>query len=119
MQTRTVCVGMAEFLFRRRVPDVPWPLCSCGQVPETPEHVLLYCCETRERREEVRSAIAPIALHTRRDLAQLSLKYPALTVEWLLHTRKFELYKKARKLQHEWDAEGLARSGQAAATEIG
>jgi hypothetical protein len=52
-------------------------------------------------------------------LAQLSLKYPALTVEWLLHTGKFELYNKARKLQHEWDAEGLARSGQAAATGIG
>jgi hypothetical protein len=81
MQARTGCVGMAEFLFRRRVPDVPSPLCSCGQVPETPEHVLLYCRETRERREEVRSVIAPIALRTRRDLAQLTLKYSGLAAE--------------------------------------
>jgi hypothetical protein len=42
IQVRTSCVGMADFLFRRRVHDVPTPLCSCGIAPETPEHVLLY-----------------------------------------------------------------------------
>jgi hypothetical protein len=40
MQVRTGCVGMADFLFRRRVPDVLTPLCSCGITPETLEHVL-------------------------------------------------------------------------------
>jgi hypothetical protein len=81
MLARTGCVGMAEFLFRRRVPDVPSPLCSCAQAPETPEHVLFYYRETRKKRKEVRNVIAPIALRTRRNLAQLSLKYPGLMAE--------------------------------------
>jgi hypothetical protein len=48
MQARTDCVGMAEFLFRRHVPNVLIPLCSCGRASETPEHMLLYCQKTRE-----------------------------------------------------------------------
>jgi hypothetical protein len=51
MQARAKCVKIAEFLFRRHVPDVPSPLCSCGRAPETPEHVLLYCPETEENRQ--------------------------------------------------------------------
>jgi hypothetical protein len=48
MQVRICCVGMADFLFQRRVPGVLTPFCSCGIAPETPEHVLLYCRKTRE-----------------------------------------------------------------------
>jgi hypothetical protein len=43
MQARTSCVGMAEFLFRRHVPNVPTSLYNCGRASETPEHMLLYC----------------------------------------------------------------------------
>jgi hypothetical protein len=111
-------MGMAEFLFRKRVPDVPSPLCSCAQAPETPEHVLFYCRETMEKREEVRNVIAPTALRTRRDLAQLFLKYPGLVAEWLLQTGRFMLYNKARKLQQKWNAKKLANSDQATAAGI-
>jgi hypothetical protein len=99
MQVRTGCVGMADFLFQRHVPDVPTPLYSCGKAPETPEHVLLHCNEIAEKRKTMRQRVAPIALQIRRNLAQLTLKYPKLTVEWLLQTGKFALYNKARKLQ--------------------
>jgi hypothetical protein len=72
---------MAEFLFRRHVPDVLSPLYNCGKAPETPEHVLLYCPETEENRQDTRRKVAPIALRTRRNLAQLSTKYPKLITE--------------------------------------
>jgi hypothetical protein len=101
MQARTKCVEITEFLFRRHIPNVPSPLYSCGKAPETPEHILLYYPETKENKQNTRKRVAPIALRTRRDLAQLSTKHPKLTTEWLLRTGKFPLYNKAQRLQKE------------------
>jgi hypothetical protein len=115
MQARTKCVEMAEFLFRRHVSDVPSPLYSCGRAPETLEHVLLYCPEIEEDRQDTRRRIAFIALRTRRNLAQLSTKHPKLTTEWLLRTGKFPLYNKAQRLQKEWEIAELGSVDQAAA----
>jgi hypothetical protein len=81
MQARTKCVKMAEFLFRRHVPNVLSPLYSCGKASETPEHVLLYCSETEKNRQDIRKKIAPIALRTHRNLVQLSTKHPKLITE--------------------------------------
>jgi hypothetical protein len=78
MQARTKYVEMAEFLFRRHISDVLSPLYNCGKAPETPEHVLLYCPETEENRQNTRKKIAFIALRIRRNLAQLSTKHPKL-----------------------------------------
>jgi hypothetical protein len=119
MQARTKCVEIAEFLFRRHVPDVPLPLYSCGRAPETPEHVLLYCPETEENRQDIRKRIAFIALHTRRNLAQFLIKHPKLITEWLLRTGKFPLYNKAQRLQKEWEIAELGSVDQAAATGVG
>jgi hypothetical protein len=102
MQARTGCMGMAEFLFRRHIPDVPSPLCNCGHASKTPEHVLLRCSRTEDDRQEIRQKVAFIALCTRRDLAQLTIKYPKLTAEWLLRTGRFSLYDKVQRLQEEW-----------------
>jgi hypothetical protein len=101
MQARIEYMGMVEFLFRRHVPDVPSPLYSCGRASETPEHVLFYCSETEENRQDTRRRIAPIMLRTRRNLAQLSTKHPKLITEWLLRIGKFPLYNKAQRLQRE------------------
>jgi hypothetical protein len=119
MQARTKCMGITEFLFRRHVSNVPSPLYSCGKAPETPEHVLLYCPETEEDRQNTRKKIAPIALRTRRNLAQLSTKHPKLTTEWLLRTGKFPLYNKAQRLQKKWKIAELGSVDQAAATGVG
>jgi hypothetical protein len=118
MQARTKCIKMAEFLFRRHVPNVPSPLYSCGKAPETPEHVLLYCPETEKNRQNTRKRVAFIALRTRRNLAQLSTKHPKLTTEWLLRTGKFPLYNKAQRLQREWEIAELESVDQAAATGV-
>jgi hypothetical protein len=118
MQARTDCVSIAEFLFRRHVPNMPTPLYSCGKASETPEHVLLYCQKTRERRRKIKNLIAPKALRTRKNLAHLTLKHPGLVVDWLLRTGKFILYNKARRLQEEWENEPLESNGRAAAKGI-
>jgi hypothetical protein len=119
MQARTECVKMAKFLFRRHVPNVPSPLYNCGHASETPEHVLLRCSGTEDDRQEIRQKVAPIALRTRKDLAQLTIKYPKLTAEWLLRTGRFSLYDKAQQLQEEWETAELKISDQAAATGVG
>jgi hypothetical protein len=119
MQARTGYIKMAEFLFRRHVPDIPSPLCSCGHAPETPEHVLLCCSETEDNRQKIRQKIALIALRIRKNLAQLTIKYPKLTAEWLLRTGRFSLYDKAQRLQEEWETAELEISDQAAATGVG
>jgi hypothetical protein len=69
MQIRIKCVGIADFLFHRYVPDVLTPLYSCGKAPKTLEHVLLHCTEIAERRKIMRQRIALIALRIRRSLA--------------------------------------------------
>jgi hypothetical protein len=101
MQARTNCVNMAEFLFRRHVPNVLTSLYSCGRASETPEHVLLYCQKTRKRKGEIRDLIVLKALRTRRNLAHLTLKHSGFVVDWLLRISKFTLYNKARRLQKE------------------
>jgi hypothetical protein len=110
---------MVKFLFRRHVPDILSPLCSCGHAPEIPEHVLLRCSRTEDDRQEIRQKIASIALRTRKNLAQLTIKYPKLTAEWLLRIGRFSLYDKAQRLQKEWETAELGISDQAAATGVG
>jgi hypothetical protein len=119
MQARTECMKMTEFFFRRHISDVPSPLYSCGRASETPEHVLLYCPETEENRQNTRKRVAFIALRTRRNLAQLSTKHPKLITEWLLRIGKFPLYNKAQRLQKKWEIAELGSVDQAAATGVG
>jgi hypothetical protein len=110
---------MAEFLFRRHIPDVPSPLYNCDKASKTPEHVLLYYPETEENRQDTRKRIAFITLRIRRNLAQLSTKHPKLITEWLLRTGKFPLYNKAQRLQKKWKITELGSVDKAAATGVG
>jgi hypothetical protein len=119
MQARIKCVKMAEFFFRRHVPDVPSPLYSCGKASETPERVLLYCPETKKNRQNTRKRIAFITLCTRRNLAQLSTKHSKLIKKWLLQIWKFPLYNKAQRLQKKWKTAELGSIDQTAATGVG
>jgi hypothetical protein len=118
MQARTKCMKIAEFLFRRYVSDVLSRFCSCGKASETPEHVLLYCSETEEDKQNTRKKVTFIALRTRRNLAQLSIKHPKLTTKWMLRIGKFLLYNKAQRLQKEWETAELENVDQAAATGV-
>jgi hypothetical protein len=47
IQARTGKIGLKAFLFQRKVPGIPTPLCDCGGAPETVGH-LLEGCEAHE-----------------------------------------------------------------------
>jgi hypothetical protein len=118
MQARTKYMKIAEFLFRRHVPDVPSPLYSCGKAFKTPEHVLFYYPKTEKNKQDTRKRVAFIALRIRRNLAQFSIKHPKLITKWLLRIRKFPLYNKAQRLQNKWEIAELGSVDQAAATGV-
>jgi len=42
-QIRTGKVSLRAFLFKRKVPEVATPRCSCGEAPETATHLILDC----------------------------------------------------------------------------
>jgi hypothetical protein len=44
---RTEKIGLNDFLFTRRVPDVSSPCCNCGERRQTVAHILL-CCRTHK-----------------------------------------------------------------------
>ena len=43
VQARTGKIGLKRFLFQRKVPEIPTPLCRCGQAEKTVWHVLSGC----------------------------------------------------------------------------
>ena len=48
-QLRTEKIGLANFLFKQRVPTVTTPACPCGWPRQTPQHVIMNCGLQRNR----------------------------------------------------------------------
>lgn len=42
-QVRTEKIGLADFLYRRRVPTVTPPACSCGWYRQMARHIFMFC----------------------------------------------------------------------------
>ena len=55
-QIRTGKIGLADFLYKRRVPSVTSPACSCGWHRQTPEHVIMFCRLIDNREQMFRAA---------------------------------------------------------------
>jgi hypothetical protein len=53
VQLRTEKIGLNDFLFARRVPDVTSPRCDCGARRQTVAHILLYCNKRRNLRNRI------------------------------------------------------------------
>ena len=53
MQLRTEKIGLNDFLFTRRVPDVTSPRCECGERRQTVAHILLRCRAHKDLRNQV------------------------------------------------------------------
>ena len=53
IQARTEKIGFKGFLFKRKVPEVTSPICSCGQAEETVRHVLTECTYNYGSEEEL------------------------------------------------------------------
>jgi hypothetical protein len=58
-QARTGAIGLRDFLFRIKVPEVYTPYCDCGQGRETVEHLVVWCSNPPQQRtwdqREIRS----------------------------------------------------------------
>ena len=55
-QIRTGKIGLADFLYKQRVPSVTSPACSCGRHRQTPEHVIMFCRLIDNREQMFRAA---------------------------------------------------------------
>ena len=55
-QIRTGKLGLADFLYKRRVPSVTSPVCSSGWHRQTPEHVIMICRLIDNREQMFRAA---------------------------------------------------------------
>lgn len=50
-------IGLRNFLFNARVPDVPSPACRwCAAPHETAKHIIVVCSRFYEERHELRAA---------------------------------------------------------------
>ena len=100
-QARTGVIGLRDFLFRARVPEVPTPYCECGQGRETVEHLVVWCPQPPKPREWPASEI-----RSQRDL------YRALdgggdkerwlagkVIRWLLGSGRLPEYRLAQRLE--------------------
>ncbi|QRC93973.1 hypothetical protein JI435_429910 [Parastagonospora nodorum SN15] len=50
---RTEKIGLNDFLFNRRVPEVISPRCACGERRQTAAHILLRCGIYKDLRDQV------------------------------------------------------------------
>jgi hypothetical protein len=50
VQARTGRIGLAKFLYNRKVPGILSAQCRCRNGEETPRHIALYCTEETDRR---------------------------------------------------------------------
>ena len=55
-EIRTGKIGLADFLYKRRVPSVTSKACSCGWHRQTPEHVIMFCRLIDNREQMFRAA---------------------------------------------------------------
>ena len=55
IQIRSEKIGLADFLFRRHVPDVLTPNCPCGWPKQTAKHVIMFCKLNSNRQSMLRS----------------------------------------------------------------
>jgi hypothetical protein len=95
-QSRTGAIGLRGFLFKRRVPGVPTPLCHCGKAPETVAHMVLKCSDPKleDGRPQLRDRHALMkALGNRLDAARI--------VAWLLKLGRLQEYRLAVELEQE------------------
>jgi hypothetical protein len=96
VQARTECIGLTQFLYKRRVPGIDTPNCTCSDTPETTRHLVLYCTLYPER-----GALHQLAIGNRpvdyRKLIGTPEGAKALT-RWIIGTGRLPQYSLAKKL---------------------
>src|SRR5450432_284691 len=96
VQARTGCIGLKQFLYKRRVPGVTSPNCTCSHDAETARHLVLYCTEYPDK-----TALNQFTTRQRpvdyRRLIGIPGRTKALA-KWLIDTGRIPQYSLAKEL---------------------
>jgi hypothetical protein len=96
VQARTECIGLAQFLYKRKVPGVTTPNCTCSNAPETARHLVQYCAIYPDREGLHQSTVSyrPI------DYRQLTGTPQGAKIlsKWIIGTGRLLQYSLAKRL---------------------
>jgi len=109
IQARTGAIGLNDFLFRARVPEISTPYCECGQGKETVEHLVVWCPHPPKPRGPWAQKI-----RTRNDLykALLGGAHTQAILAWLTGLGKLTEYRLSVKIAEDLEKEAEAEAGQ-------
>ena len=93
IQVRTEVIGLANFLYKRRVPSVMSPACSCGHQHQTAKHVIMDCPNFRAQRDQLRAESGALDYRTLLD----NNKGLKKTTKWLMQTGLLKQFDWAKK----------------------
>ena len=93
VQARTGRVGLAKFLYRRKVPGIQTAQCRCEAGEETVRHMALYCTEEADRRQGLR-------VNGRLDYGRLigTASGAKRLTEWMIRSGRLGQFSLARNL---------------------
>jgi hypothetical protein len=97
VQARTGKIGLASFLFDRKVPGLASGQCSCGNGLETPRHIALFCTREEERRHLLRAGGAPVDYQSLVGSPQGAM----LFTRWMICSGRLGQYSLARSLLYD------------------
>jgi len=107
-QARTGDIGLRDYLFKVKVPEVRTPYCGCGEGRETVEHLVVWCSNPPLQRPWDRQEI-----RSRRDLQAVlqvanarSGRLVRKVLGWLMDSGRLLEYRLARRLELETGEEG-------------
>ena len=95
VQVRTKRIGLAQFLYNRRVPNVVTAKCQCRAGHETPRHMALFCIKEASRRQFLQDAKGrpqpyPVLVGT----AEGAKKF----VRWMMYSERLGQFRLAKRL---------------------
>jgi len=94
IQARTGCIGLNQFLYKRKVLGIASPNCTCSPNAETARHLVLYCTEYPDKR-----ALNQFPSRQRPVDYRLLIGIPGRTkalAKWLIDTGRIAQYSLAR-----------------------
>jgi hypothetical protein len=96
VQARTGKIGLAKFLYTRKVPGVLSAQCECRGGEETARHMALFCAKEAERRQYLRT-------NGRVDYRRLvgTNGGARRLAEWMIRSRRLGQFSLARRLLYD------------------